>query len=211
MDALVSLLPVTLFGWVVQLAISIPVALVVISFGEYIMHAWFMHRRFLPEWAYTVFPGLARTIYEHRGLHHDTYFKQFNHEPDPVGRHVNMYIKWKTTLSGAILVGALFSFIGVFIGTLVPAIVFFVLMVLHRYAWNTLHPEMHNPRHPWWTKYTAYKYLARYHYLHHYLHHKGIRMNYNIVVPCADFVLGRHAHILDEQNIKEVKEYGYWY
>ena len=212
MDAHFALLPLTGLGWAVEVVVSLIVSFLIISFGEFVFHAYFMHQRFLPAWLYKVFPGLEATVYDHQDLHHNTYFKQFNHEPDPVGRKVNMYIRPIGTAT-AIIVGTPFMLVaGVsFFETLVPALVFFSLCVLHRAAWNILHPELHIPQRPWWTKYTAYKYLARYHYLHHYLHHKGIHMNFNIVIPCADFVLGRHAGVLDEQNIREVKEYGYWY
>ena len=211
MDAFFHLFPTTLAGWLIELVVSLVVSLAAVSFGELLYHAFFMHQRLLPTWSYRVFPGLERTVYEHQDLHHNTYFAQFNYEPSEVGRRINMYIRHHTTWSGIIVMTPVFLVGGLLFGTLVPAIVFPICMLLHQCAWNILHPEMHNPKRPAWTKWTIYKYLARYHYLHHYLHKKGIGMNFNIVLPGADFVFGRSARVLDEQNIKEIQEYGYWY
>jgi sterol desaturase/sphingolipid hydroxylase (fatty acid hydroxylase superfamily) len=46
---------------------------------------------------------------------------------------------------------------------------------------------MHKPEQRFFADYPVFKYLAR----HHYLHHVHGNTNYNVVLPLADYVLGK--------------------
>jgi hypothetical protein len=39
-------------------------------------------------------PVLRKAFHEHAVLHHRKYYKAFGHEPDPVGRTLNIYTEW---------------------------------------------------------------------------------------------------------------------
>ena len=201
MEFLISLFPATILGWAVQLIISIAVTYVMYSIGEYIAHRFFMHQG-VPNAVYTYLPGLKQFLYEHRVLHHQKYYKQFDHEPDEHGRDINLVIG--TTQ----IIVAIFLFVPYFILTtmyisIIPTIVLILAAVLHTVTWNTIHTEMHQPKYPFWSRWNIYKYLAR----HHYLHHQNTHNNFNVVVPGVDLVLGTLAYSTkkDEEEIERLR------
>ena len=49
---------------------------IAMSFIEYFVHRFLMHKRVLPRWFYKWVPGLGQTFTNHHVLHHGRYYKQ---------------------------------------------------------------------------------------------------------------------------------------
>jgi hypothetical protein len=170
------------------------------SFVEYYLHGYVLHQKnVLPAFLYRWFPAIEMERYEHSELHHGRYYTVFNYEPDPVGKDLAQRIGWKTTIIGFLFFLPLMLLVGYFISP-IPPLVFAFTGLFYVGIWNTIHPEMHQPKHPWWSKLAPYRYLARYHFVHHDNHRKGIHVNENLVLPFADFLFGRHARATTSQE-----------
>ncbi len=180
MEFVASLFPSTAGGWVIQIVGSIIASYVLISFGEYMFHRYLMHQG-LPEGVYRLLPFLRPMLYEHRALHHGKYYKQFNYEPDPYGKEVNLHLGVKHTLMAGLLYVPYFVLTIIFV-SLIPTIVACLIAALHNIGWNVVHPEMHNPQGRSFAKWRMFQFLAR----NHFLHHKHTRTNFNIVFPFMD-------------------------
>ena len=64
------------------------------------------------------------------------------------------------------------------------------MSVLHDLMWGVVHMQMHVPQENVWFAKTGYfRFISR----HHFMHHRQTGKNYNVVLPFADFVLGRVA------------------
>jgi hypothetical protein len=207
MEYILATLPHTPLSWTLLIVLSLLASLAVMSFVEYYLHGYVLHQRSLPAWVYRLFPEVGAQHYEHAILHHETYFKTFNYEPDPVGRSLPQNISLKTAVVGAFLLSPLMAVI-FFLTGIVPLLVFIVVGLLYVGAWNLIHIEMHQPKHPWWSKLAPYRMLARYHYLHHDLHRQRIHRNINLVLPFADFILGTHATATAHEE-EEMRRFGY--
>ncbi len=158
-----------------------------ISFGEFAIHRHLMHRQRLPRWLYTVIPDLRAQFKNHAILHHGTFYKEFDHEPDPAGKTFNVRILWGdrmrlqlTFLPLTILLGFTISW--------AAALTFAGSVLIHNYVWGLVHMQMHVPQDNCWFAKTAYfRFISR----HHFMHHQNTSKNYNVVLPFADFVLRR--------------------
>lgn len=201
-ELLNALLPNTAQEWLLQIIISSIVSLIVISFMEYMIHRYLMHEG-LPEWFYKLLPVLKNFMYQHRVLHHSVYYKQFDHEPDPVGRDLNIKIElWQSAIIGLLVLPVLV--IIAWLLSAVPVLIFVAFALAHNLTWNLIHSEMHKPKHAFWTRWGIYKFLAQ----HHYMHHQDTHSNFNITVPLADFVLATHAKA-NSIHMKEITRLGY--
>lgn len=207
MEYMLTTLPHSPLAWIISITLSFIASLAVMSFVEYYLHGYVLHQRCFPDWLYRLFPVLETMRYEHAVLHHETYYKTFNNEPDPAGRALRQDISFTTALAGALLLSPLMELI-FFLAGIVPLLVFLIVGLLYVGAWNLIHLEMHQPKHPWWSKLAPYRFLARYHYLHHDLHRKRIHRNINLVLPFADFFLGTHA-IATEEEKEAMRRFGY--
>jgi sterol desaturase/sphingolipid hydroxylase (fatty acid hydroxylase superfamily) len=69
------------------------------------------------------------------------------------------------------------------------AIMFPVVVCLHHLIWNQIHMEMHKPESRFFSKWAAYRCVAR----HHYLHHRYPDKNFNVAFPIGDFLFGTIA------------------
>lgn len=169
-----------------------------ISFGEFAIHRHLMHRQRLPGWLYTVLPDLRAQFKNHALLHHGTYYKEFDHEPDPAGKVFNVRILWGdrmrlqlTFLPVTLLLGFTISW--------ASALTFAGMILLHNYLWGLVHMQMHVPAAECWFADTAYfRFISR----HHFMHHQNLSKNYNVVLPFADFVLGR----VKRPRVSDVRE-----
>jgi hypothetical protein len=61
-----------------------------LSLAEWFLHKYFMHRRTLRV-LHAYLPVLRSTYYNHGVQHHATFYKDFNYEPDPIGRYISIY------------------------------------------------------------------------------------------------------------------------
>ena len=159
--------------WVLYLFLS----LILMSGVEYAAHRWTMHRRFGPldRWL----PGVYRN---HAILHHGVYYRTFDHEPDVIGRDINIELpdRWKMGLAVSPLVAALACM------DVRLAVVFSAVYAIHHATWNRVHSEMHRPLHPWWRYTRLFAFYERW----HLVHHAHVNRNFAILLPFWDFVLG---------------------
>jgi hypothetical protein len=170
------------------------------SFLEFFVHRYVMHRRSLPHWLYRCIPGFNTVFQNHAVLHHGRYYKVFNHEDDPRGRKISIRLDlWIALLAGAIVWASTFRF------SMVVGPVFASVALLHHLAWNCVHEEMHNPKRRWFARTRLYKFLAHY----HWMHHKYPGRNYNVILPLADFVFCKYRRP-DQTDIAQMRGIGIW-
>lgn len=175
---------------------------VFVSFVEYQIHRHLMHRKRLPEWVYRKSAYFLETFEAHAIRHHRTWYKEFDHEPDPHGREENLDIKFAETL---FVLVAFSPILGTFIwlsplgGSIVFAVAFF-----HNRLWNLLHREMHIPEDSFFGNWPIFHYLAR----HHFMHHQQIGKNYNVVFPLWDYLLSTKARP-KLSDVRELLRLGY--
>ena len=96
----------------------------------------------LPEWFYKLIPVLKSFMYAHRVLHHSVYYKQFDYEPDPVGKDLNIKIElWQSAVIGLLVLPVLV--IVAWLLSAVPVLIFVGFALAHNLTWNLIHSEMH--------------------------------------------------------------------
>lgn len=195
--------PSTLLGWAIQVPASIVLSYFLLSLAEYLFHRYLMHQG-LPKWIYRLVPPLGTLVFEHRKLHHEKYYHQFDHEPDPVGKDINLRLGFEHTIFGTIFFVPFLLVTAHYI-SLVPAIVFVVFVQLHAMLWNTIHVEMHQPRHPSWTKWRIFRLLGR----QHYLHHHNTRTGFNIVFPFFDYLFDTAPTASSLEDEREIERLGF--
>jgi hypothetical protein len=161
-------------------------SVVAMSFLEWAIHRWLMHRRRLPSWVYRVLPFLGHIQEDHAVMHHRKYYKVFNHEPDSVGKDFNLRLYYR---SGVVWTAPLWLSLGLF-WSWEAAAAWLAVVLLHHATWNLIHSEMHNPRPRRWLQVLPlYRYMAR----HHWMHHRYPGKCYNVVLPpLADLVMGTY-------------------
>lgn len=165
---------------------------VAMSFVEHFAHRHLMHRQgWLHRWSPKVYD-------RHAILHHRTYFKVFNDEPDEFGRNVNIEFEFLPSGPIALVMAAA-------VWPLSHASSWMVLAAVtaHHLIWNLIHAEMHNPRGRFFSEWPLYRILARYHWMHHRYPGK----NYNVVVPLADFVWGTFL-MASARDISQMEQIG---
>jgi len=168
------------------------------SFLEFFVHRFVMHKRSLPRWVYKCIPGFTTAFHNHAVLHHGRYYKVFNHEEDPRGRTISIRLDlWIALVAGGVVWASTFWL------TPVVGPVFLSVAFLHHIAWNWIHEEMHNPKPRWFSRTRLYRFLAHY----HWIHHKYPGKNYNVIFPCADFILGKYRRP-SEEDIAQMRAIG---
>ncbi|HEY0138443.1 MAG TPA: hypothetical protein VGB85_30365 [Nannocystis sp.] len=177
---------------------------VFISFGEMVLHRHLMHRQQLWGWLYRVLPDLRAQFKNHAVLHHGRYYKEFDHEPDPAGKIFNVRILWGDSLRLIITFSPVMAALW-FLVSWVSALTFLLMLVGHNLLWGVVHMQMHVPVVDSWIGRTAYfRFISR----HHFMHHRQTAKNYNVVVPLADFVIGRVAR-RKVSDVREMLRLGY--
>jgi hypothetical protein len=182
---------------VIRLATFIVSSYVTLSFFEWFMHKYFMHRRGVA-FFYKRVRFLRSAHYRHAIQHHSIYYRRFDHEPDPIGRYISIDPDVIFTHTLAIpFVGALALF------SPMLAVVFSAVLVAHHLIWLMSHREMHIPRNAFFHDWPVYRYLARY----HWMHHRYRNVNYNIAFPLADLVLGTYRPP-DSKDVEQMSKNG---
>jgi len=176
----------------------------VVSFAEFTIHRHLMHRQRLPAWVYRVLPDLRAQFKNHAVLHHGTYYREFDHEPDPEGKTFNVRILWGDSLRLVITFLPVMAALW-FLVSWLSALTFLTMLVGHNLLWGVVHMQMHVPAADSWVGRTAYfRFISR----HHFMHHQQTGKNYNVVVPLADFVIGRVAR-RKVSDVREMLRLGY--
>ena len=196
--------PSELIGWTIEIAAGLALVYVFGSLFEWGVHRYVMHTDLFVRF----FPSAQkrsddRIFHKHAVLHHGTYYQAFDHEDDPIGREISIVFTLGDTLRvlGALL-PVLFLIARV---SSVIAIIFPLTAIVHNRLWNLMHREMHQPRHPWWSRTAVYRFLAR----HHFLHHAHTGTNFNVVLPLADHLLGTLA-LATERDRSEMQRLGFF-
>lgn len=155
--------------------------LVFMSFVEHQIHQQMMHRKhFLADYLRAV-----NKVFEHHAvLHHGHYRSEFQDEAVAPGQDRGIRLSMKEGFIEALPVAALIALVST-----QGAITLIVVVCLHHFIWNKIHLEMHKPEDRFFSKWSAYKFLAR----HHYLHHQHPNNNFNVVLPLADYILGTNV------------------
>jgi len=177
-------------------------SVVLLSFIEHFVHRALMHRRGLPPALYRRFAFLEGYWRAHAVLHHATYYRRFNFEPDPLGREIDMRLGVRT--AARLYAGVFPLVLLLWLVEPVGAIVFSVVAFTHMYFWGLVHHEMHVPASGFLQRRAAYRFLARY----HFLHHRYPVLNLNVVNPLADRVLGTIARP-KPCDVREMLRLGY--
>ena len=169
---------------------------VIISFVEHITHRYLMHMNKFHSIFCKLSPYLYDVFHAHAILHHGKWYKQFDHEPDPVGKEVNLAIRLLDTavvLIFTVPIWGLVMWISPLGGCILVVMAFF-----HHRLWSILHRQMHIPKDIFFKNWAVYKYLAR----HHFMHHQMVGKNFNVVFPLADVFMGRVA----KPRLRDVRE-----
>jgi hypothetical protein len=176
-------------AWFVVLA-------VLMSFIEHQIHRSLMHRKNILSGR---LPAFKKVFEHHAILHHRHYHKIFNDEPVPHGQDRHLRLSMKEGFLEALPISVLMITI-----SWQGAITFLIVVFLHHFIWNQIHMEMHKPEKRFFSHWSTYKFLARYHYLHHRYPNK----NFNVVLPLADYVLGTNIRA-SKSDLEEMYRLGF--
>ena len=174
------------------------------SFGELVIHRHLMHRQQLWSWLYRALPDLRAQFKNHAVLHHGRYYREFDHEPDPDGKTFNVRILWGDRMRLAVTFAPVMLALWLLVSW-VSALTFLLALFAHNAAWGVVHMQMHLPEADSWLARTRYfRFISR----HHFMHHQQTGKNYNVVLPLADFVIGRVAR-RKVSDVREMLRLGY--
>jgi hypothetical protein len=157
---------------------------VYISIGEHQIHKRLMHRKKLPAWVYRQFPYVLDAFEAHAVRHHTRWYREFDYEPDPVGRNENIPIPLKESL--LMLVAAFPLWSPIFWVSTFGGCVFIATAFLHNNLWSVLHRQMHIPRDVFFRDWALYRFVA----MNHFMHHQDTNRHLNVAFPFADFLFG---------------------
>ena len=163
-------------GWFVAMV-------VLMSVIEHQVHCRLMHKK--PRlWFMRGIKARNRIFTSHAVEHHTQYRKTFHDDPVPHGEDRGIRLN---VLEG--LVESLPVSLALVWFSVTGAIMFPVVVCIHHLIWNQIHMEMHKPENRFFSKWAAYRCVAR----HHFLHHRYPDKNFNVAFPIGDFLFGTIA------------------
>lgn len=191
-----SNVPKTPLALLLDLAVAIPVVLLILTIMEHRIHLNLMHIKAMPKIVYEKIPFFAKFQHRHAVMHHSIFYRQFDYEPDVAGRYENINIRFYQS----VLMGLGGAPVVILIGIYLPvvAVVFGTLGFAHNRLWNTIHTQMHMPKDVWFKDTAYFRFVAR----HHFMHHMAPTKNLNVVLPCADWFFGTVA----KPKLSDVRE-----
>lgn len=171
-----------------QIAAWFVAMVVLMSLVEHQVHCRLMHKKprfFL--WRNAT--ARQRMFTSHAVEHHTQYRQHFHDEPLPPGEDRGIRLNLGEGLIEALpLAAVIFPF------STIGAVMFPSVVCLHHFLWNQIHLEMHQPRNRFFSTWSAYKFVAR----HHFLHHRHPDKNFNVAFPIGDWLFGTVARVSDE-------------
>ncbi len=171
-------------GWFV-------VMVVLMSLVEHQIHCRLMHKK-PRHFLFRNLTARQRIFTSHAVEHHTQYRKSFHDDPVPSGEdrgiRLNLWEGLVESLPLSLALWGLSALTG-FTTFLVGAIVWPLVVALHHTIWNQIHLEMHKPEGRFFKNWSAYKFVAR----HHFLHHRYPDKNFNVAFPFGDFLCGTIA------------------
>ena len=166
-----------------------------LSFIEFILHGTLMHQ---PTWLTRNSAYFKEILDEHRSFHHGECFPGQKFD-EAEGDCLELNIKLRPFYGQAVAVvfwGPMFALACVFdlttsVGQFfaIGGVTFMLSLLAHHLTWNLIHIQMHTPekeRASWFKNSSLCLWLARY----HYMHHAHPRVNFCIVCPGADWLMG---------------------
>lgn len=196
-------IPDTALGFAVEVVASLLLSYALVSFVEHVIHRNLMHRHKLPKLVYKLVPHLHIVHSDHAVEHHGRFYKEFDWEPDPEGREVNLAIRVQDT--AFLGIGQLPIFIGAALFSPILCASYALVGATHNLVWSKVHREMHIPDDKnGFKRWRAYRFLAR----HHFMHHVHPTTNLNVVFPFADWILGTVSKPR-QRDVREMLRMGY--
>lgn len=173
-----------------------------ISIGEHQIHKLLMHSRPLPARVYRAFPYVLDAFEAHAIRHHARWYKEFDYEPDEIGREENLPIPLKETV--LMLVAAFPLWAPIFWVSIYGGGIFLATALAHNRLWSMFHRQMHIPQNVFYKDWAFFRFLA----INHVLHHQDTRRNHNVVFPFADFLFRTRAKPT-RADLRELLRLGY--
>lgn len=161
-----------------------------------------MHRKGLPAWIYNASVYAVEVFEAHGVRHHTKWYKEFDYEPDEVGRDENLSIPMKETV--LMLVVAFPLWAPIFYFSTYGGCIFLITALMHNRLWTILHRQMHIPKNVFFRDTALFRFLAR----NHFMHHKRMDRNFNVAFPFADFLFSTRAKPTRE-NMRDMLRLGY--
>ena len=151
------------------------ISIVAMSYIEYASHRYPMHSKAFSRYL----PFLHGTFEKHLKFHHQRFYQDFEHDPDPVAKYINLDMNPFVNTIGLAPLWLPILFVSV-----IGAITFASVIFLHAILWSIIHTEQHEPKGRWFSKNSVYQYLKAYHKTHH--NHPGT--NFNVLFIGMDHV-----------------------
>ena len=163
-------------GWFVAMV-------VLMSLIEHQVHCRLMHKK-PRHFLWRNLSARKRLFTSHAVEHHTQYRATFHDDPVPHGTDRGIRLNLREGLLEALPMSLVLGFF-----SLTGAIMFPLVVCLHHTIWNLVHLEMHKPEKRFFSRWPAYKFMAR----HHFLHHRYPDKNFNVAFPIGDFLCGTIA------------------
>ena len=174
--------------WLVVQVIGWFAAMVVLmSIIEHQIHSRLMHKSPRIAWLRRL-PARTKIFTSHAVKHHRQYRENFHDDPVPAGEDRGIRLNLPEGLLQAFPVCA-----GLACISFMAAAMFLFVVCLHHLIWNQIHLEMHKPEGRFFSKWAAYRYVAR----HHFLHHRHPDKNFNVAFPVGDWLFDTVAIVTD--------------
>jgi hypothetical protein len=181
--------------FVIEIIFWLIASLALMSFLEHWIHRFLMHKKSPLSDRFAAF----KKMFEHHAvLHHAHYRDIFSDEAVPPGVDRHIRLSMSEGMMEALPFCAIFATVSI-----PGAVIFMSVVCSHHFLWNQIHLEMHKPEKRFFSEWPIYKFLAR----HHFLHHKYPGMNFNVVLPFADYVLG-HSVRPNQAELQEMRQLG---
>ena len=200
--------------WISSILFWFAVCYVGLSFIEFFMHGTLMHQ---PTWLSRTFFYFQDVLDEHRSFHHAECFpgKRFDEaKGDCLDKNIRLRRFFGQMASswiwGSMFLTAYLLGFGTRAGQFVAlgGVMFMISLFAHHQAWNMIHLQMHigsTERAAWFKNSALCLWLARY----HYMHHAHPKVNFCIVCPGADWLMGTYK-APDERDVTNMKKLGFY-
>jgi hypothetical protein len=178
--------------FIIHIFCSFIEAYLILSLGEYIINLHLMHSHRIARLLRSDY--LWDIFYEHAIIHHHRCYDKFDHEEGACG-HVNIRVPFKTAALAAI---------GPFLLLLpidaLTAVILAAGAIVNGAIWSSFHSEMHQPASSRIGKWSIFKYLRRW----HFLHHRYPSANFNTLFLMWDWILATRASE-SEADLTEIR------
>lgn len=200
--------------WISSLLFWMATCYMALSFIEYFLHGTFMHQK---TWFARNSKFMEEVLYEHNFFHHGKCFNA-QHFDDREGECLEINLRLRLIFGqvasfwlwgGLIFTGFLHGVdtrLGQFL--VMGGAMFSLSLLAHHQAWNMIHLQMHTSpekRASWFRNSSLCLWLARY----HFMHHTHPRVNFCIVCPGADWLMGTYS-VPKQDDVDNMQKHGFY-